>query len=240
MSSKKNIASRLDTVCDELSTKIDSVCDESLAEHKKTFDENRYIIFRNFFSPYDVMRMSRRMWFLKLNNLLEIDEQCPLSSSIYSDPVHSEMQELYRIKLEELIGYQLYPTYTYSRIYSPREILKRHRDRPSCQISITATLDYDTINNEPWELIVEPNKGYKLYPGDALVYKGCDIDHWREAFRGYSQTQVFFHYVDANGPYSEFKYDFRPSLGSSVKTKNLKLEQEIIEKLRKNNEDNRK
>jgi len=150
------------------------------------------------------------------------------------------MQEMYRYKLEELIGYQLFPTYTYSRIYSPREVLTRHRDRESCQISLTATLEYDTFDGEPWDVFVEPNTSYKLYPGDALIYKGCEIDHWRDSFIGISQMQVFFHYVDAQGPFKEFKYDLRPSLGSSVNTKNTALESELIKKFRKKNENNRK
>lgn len=211
-----------------------------MSDCKKYFDENRYVIFRNFFNMYDVMRMSRRMWFLKSSNLLIKDPQCPLSSSTYSDPIHSEMQELYRYKLEDLLGYKLLPTYTYSRIYSPREVLERHRDRPSCQISLTATLDYDTFDGEPWDLFVEPNVSYKLYPGDVLVYKGCEIDHWRDSFIGISQTQVFFHYVDANGPYTDFKYDFRPSLGSSVNTKDVNLQKKAMKKLRDNNENNLK
>lgn len=177
------------------------------------------------------MRMSKRMQFLKLTNSLKKDNQCPLSYTVYSDPVHSEMQEMYRCKLEELIGYKLLPTYTYSRIYSPKEILERHIDRPSCQISLTATLDYDTFDNEPWDFFVEPNIPHKIYPGDILVYKGCEIPHWRDLFVGISQTQVFFHYVDANGPYTNFKYDFRPSLGSSEETKNTALEDEEYEKL---------
>ena len=211
-----------------------------MSDCKKYFDENRYVIFRNFFNLYDVMRMSRRMWFLKSSNLLIKDPQCPLSSSTYSDPIHSEMQELYRYKLEDLLEYKLLPTYTYSRIYSPREVLERHRDRPSCQISLTATLDYDTFDGEPWDLFVEPDVSYKLYPGDVLVYKGCEIDHWRDSFIGISQTQVFFHYVDANGPYTDFKYDFRPSLGSSVNTKDINLQKKAMKKLRDNNENNLK
>lgn len=199
--------------------------------YKDELDENRYIIFRNFFNLYDVVRMSRRMWFLKSRNLLGNDDQCPLSLGVYGDPIQSEIQELYRKKIEMLIGYELFPTYTYSRIYSPREILKRHRDRPSCQISLTATLDYDTFDNEPWDINFDPNIKTKLYPGDALIYKGCEIEHWRDSFVGISQTQVFFHYVDANGPYAMFKYDFRPSLGSSEQTKNKIREEEEYKKL---------
>lgn len=205
---------------------------------KNIFDNNKHVLIKNFFNQYDVMRMSKRMWLLKHNGRLVRDDQCPLSESTYSDPIHSEMQEMYKYKLEETLGYNLHPTYTYSRIYSPREVLTRHRDRPSCQISLTATLDYDTFDGEPWVLFLEPNLSYKLYPGDALVYKGCEIDHWRESFIGISQTQVFFHYVDADGPYSEFKYDFRPSLGSSINTKDINLQNKIMKKLRKTNENN--
>lgn len=195
------------------------------------FEKDSYLVIKNFFNPYDIMRMSKRMRFLKSKNLLVSDDQCPLSLGIYAEPVHSEMQEMYRQKVANLTGYQLFPTYTYSRIYLPKEILKRHRDRESCQISLTATLDYETFDNEPWDLFVEPNNSIKLYPGDALIYKGCEIDHWRESFVGIQQTQTFFHYVDANGPYKNFKYDFRPSLGSSANTKNFALKEEEYKKL---------
>jgi hypothetical protein len=177
--------------------------------------------------------MAKRMMFLKQTNNLDIDIQCPKSGSIYSDSVNSEYQELYRNKLEQLIGYTLYPTYNYCRVYSPKEILKRHRDRPSCEISITATLEYDTFDDEPWDLYVEPDIKIKLYPGDALVYKGCDIEHWREKFVGAHQTQVFMHYVDANGPYAECKYDFRTSLAS--KERNLEMQRIFLEKLNETN-----
>jgi hypothetical protein len=48
------------------------------------------------------------------------------------------------------------------------------------------------------------------------VYRGCEVEHWREEFRapqGSYHVQVFLHYVDANGPYSEFKFDKRPFIG---------------------------
>jgi hypothetical protein len=122
-------------------------------------------------------------------------------------------------------------------VYSPKEVLKRHRDRPSCEISITATLEYDTFDDEPWDLYVEPDIKIKLYPGDALVYKGCEIEHWREKFIGVFQTQVFMHYVDANGPYAECKYDCRTSLTSRSEERNFELINKMQEKL---NESKRK
>jgi hypothetical protein len=56
------------------------------------------------------------------------------------------------------------------------------------------------------------NSEYELDDGDGVVYRGCDLDHWREtceAPEGWIMGQVFMHYVDANGPYSEYKYDKR-------------------------------
>jgi hypothetical protein len=183
--------------------------------YREEFDKNKFIVFRGFYDLKHVQRMAKRMHFLKQIGKCEIDDQCPLSLSSYSDSVNTEYQELYRKKIESLIGYSLYPTYNYCRIYSPKEILKKHKDRESCEISITTTLDYDTFDDEPWELYVEPDIKIKLFPGDALVYKGCEIEHWRDKFIGIFQTQVFMHYVDVNGPYAKYKYDCRPSLVAS-------------------------
>ena len=47
-----------------------------------------------------------------------------------------------------------------------------------------------------------------LEEGDAMVYKGCEVEHWREPYNeGTKLAQVFLHYVDANGPHAEWKND---------------------------------
>ena len=53
-----------------------------------------------------------------------------------------------------------------------------------------------------------------LGPGDAMLYRGCECPHWRDAFDGEQCAQVFLHYVDADGPYSEWRYDKRERLNS--------------------------
>ena len=55
-----------------------------------------------------------------------------------------------------------------------------------------------------------------MEPGDIVIYRGCDLAHWRDPFNAPEDSwhiQAFFHYVDANGPYPEFKWDRRPMLG---------------------------
>ena len=222
-----------------------------LAEDSETsdlFKKNQYVILRDFLDLKDVKRMASRMQLLKDNNVLKPDPQAPMSTGIYGDPIQSEFQITYQKKLEEAINLRLFPTYTFSRIYAPKEVLNYHKDRPSCEISFTTTLDFDTFDDEPWNIWVEAEKSnkdakkcdvierynqdpktvygipYKLYLGDILVYRGCDLSHWRTKFIGVSQTQAFLHYIDANGPYIEYKYDGRPSIGSSERVRRIEPE----------------
>ena len=59
-----------------------------------------------------------------------------------------------------------------------------------------------------------PNKGAKvrLYPGDMLIYLGCELEHWREEFKGENCGQVFLHYNEIKKENNNL-YDGRPFLG---------------------------
>jgi hypothetical protein len=62
---------------------------------------------------------------------------------------------------------------------------------------------------------VEGNSGaYSalLAPGDALLYRGIDLFHWREAYAGRELVQVFLHYADRYGPHAGRKFDGRKTL----------------------------
>ena len=68
-----------------------------------------------------------------------------------------------------------------------------------------------TYNNESkHEFLKVP---VNLEPGDMLIYKGCDLFHWREKFEGEHHLQAFLHYNDKNGPYGDNLYDGRENLG---------------------------
>ena len=72
--------------------------------------------------------------------------------------------------------------------------------------------------------VSENTKGVEivLNPGDMLVYRGCDLEHWRDEFNSDDCTQVFLHYNDANSVNAlSNKFDGRFHLGlpSEFKTK---------------------
>ena len=118
--------------------------------------------------------------------------------------------------MEKATGLKLYPAYTYARIYKKGDVLKRHKDRFSCEISTTMNLGGDD-----WPIYLEPSgkegmKGIKvdLKPGDMLVYRGCELEHWREKFTGKECIQVFLHYNNCKTPGAKDNmFDKRPHLG---------------------------
>ena len=63
-----------------------------------------------------------------------------------------------------------------------------------------------------WPIYIEGNK-IILQPGDAAIYLGCELLHWRDEFLGDFHAQSFLHYVDKNGPYEDFKIDKRDLFG---------------------------
>ena len=131
--------------------------------------------------------------------------------------------------MEKHTELKLLPTYTYTRAYKKGDVLRRHKDRPSCQISTTLHL-----GGEEWPIYIDPTGSdnvideYKgilkpnapqgnrvdLKIGDMLVYSGCELEHWRKPFEGNVCVQTFLHYNDVDGRFGkENIFDKRPMLG---------------------------
>ena len=74
---------------------------------------------------------------------------------------------------------------------------------------------------------ISGKKGIKvdLKQGDMLVYSGCELEHWRNKFKGKECVQVFLHYNDASSPEAETnRYDGRPFVGIPKTTANYLLD----------------
>ena len=155
------------------------------------------------------------------------DEQVPNTYSHYGDVAMETLLLAVQPKMEKLTKINLIPTYAYARIYKKGDILHRHKDRFSCEISTTLNLGGDEwpifIEKDPKKgglkdnkYISDNTKGIKviLKPGDMLVYKGNLCEHWRDAFEGTDCGQVFLHYNNqATKGSSDNIFDGRPHLG---------------------------
>ena len=171
-----------------------------------------------FISPYETL----------LGEYEGADGQIPHTYSSYSDMAMETLMLKCQPVMEKITGLKLAPAYTFARIYKHGDVLKRHKDRFSCEISTTMNLAGD-----PWPIYLSPNenvgipdgkkitieskaKGIKvdLKPGDMLVYSGCELEHWRNKFKGKEHIQVFLHYNNRKTPGAkENMFDKRPHLG---------------------------
>jgi hypothetical protein len=153
------------------------------------------------------------------------DPQAPGTYSHYADIAMETLLLKLHPLMEKHTKLKLLPTYSYARIYKKGDVLERHKDRFSCEVSATMNLGGDK-----WPICLEPSgkvgmKGLeiKLNPGDMLIYRGQDLEHWREKFSGKDCAQVFLHYNEIidNSSYNNI-YDQRlhPGLPCDLKKNN--------------------
>ena len=188
------------------------------------FQQHKYLIVRNAISVelanfafnYFLMKRDATEWMHKNNYVSEYtpgfgtwkDEQIPNTFSCYGDTfMETLMMKVFPV-MKQHTDLDVIPTYSYTRAYKKGDILKKHKDRPSCEISTTLHL-----GGNPWSIYVEGIK-IDLNVGDMLIYSGCELEHWREPFEGNVCVQTFLHYNNANGQYAHTnRFDKRPMLG---------------------------
>ena len=138
------------------------------------------------------------------------DAQVPNTYSHYADLVMETLLLKCQDNLEKVLNFKLQPAYSYARIYKKGDILKRHKDRFSCELSITLNLGGDV-----WPIYLKDKKEIEvnLKPGDMLFYYGCELEHWRNKFKGSNCTQVFLHYNRLTKDSKHNIYDGRPMIG---------------------------
>ena len=201
---------------------------------RKAISKDLAIFIANYFrmqkQVYDTCRQAK--YFSPFENILgyyeEPDGQIPNTYSHYANMAMETLLLKCQPGMEKATGLKLYPAYMYARIYKKGDELKRHKDRFSCEISTTMNLGGDDwpIYLRPDENVGAPDgknikaaskaKGIKvdLKPGDMLVYSGCELEHWREKFKGKECIQVFLHYNNCKTPGAKDNmFDKRPHLG---------------------------
>jgi len=209
------------------------------------FKKKKYQVIRqaiskelaNFIFNYMMLQRDAVDFLMKHNKVnpanpfigVRIDPQAPGCYAKYGDWVMETLLQYVRPIMKEKIGMDLVPTYSYTRLYEKGNKLKRHKDRPSCEVSTTLHL-----GGEVWPIFLDPSGGdyvidefkeihkpgapkgvrVDLKIGDMLIYAGCELEHWRETFQGTICSQVFLHYNHAHGPFAVTNlFDNRPMLG---------------------------
>ena len=207
-----------------------------------SFKKNKYIVIRQVISKeltnfiYDYFSLKRKVaqalyetrfispftdYFGRWN-----DDQVPNTYSHYGDIAMETLLQNLKPVMEKETKLKLSPTYSYARIYKNGDVLARHKDRFSCEISTTLNLGGDS-----WPIYLDPTSKFgqagikiELKPGDMLVYSGCELEHCREEFKGQNCGQVFLHYNKKGSKMAkENEFDKRPFIGLPSFYKGFKL-----------------
>tara|TARA_B100001250_G_scaffold104686_1_gene88301 strand:+ start:788 stop:1450 length:663 start_codon:yes stop_codon:yes gene_type:complete len=193
------------------------------------FDANGYLIIKKICDPkllhcpVPTDRGLFKWWGMREEQFVSLDDQ-QVEDSVerYWYPQYKDIHINIKDIVETAIGRGLYETYYYDRFYFPGQELKKHVDRPACEISVTVHIDTNIKENWPiWVKTVNgENVPVVLEPGDAMIYKGCERPHWREPMPGLLESirdgldkhslyyhQIFFHYVLQDGVRAHYAWD---------------------------------
>ena len=129
--------------------------------------------------------------------------------------------------IRSITGLDLVPSYDYLRIYREGDLCRVHSDRPSCEHSLSLTLDYSDGEVWPLEIGATPlpeslklvgddfggddARSFAMQPGDGVLYNGVHRRHGRTTPNpnGWS-AHLFMHWVERGGPFAEHAFDARP------------------------------
>jgi len=176
-----------------------------------TIRDLKYKKVKNFLSNEEIKLLKNYCIIKHRLNFSEFDDQQSINrdTKFLADPLMESLMLNKKNIMEDETGLELLPTYSYWRFYSKFADLEKHKDRPSCEISITVKIDSDKTS---WPIFIEGTP-IELECGDGVIYLGCELEHWREDFEGDYHIQTFLHYVDKNGPNKEWSMDKRKLYG---------------------------
>ena len=181
----------------------------------------KYKLINNFLNK-DEMKICLNYFKIKhCNNFgdqIKFDNMTLGATADYADSLSESLLICKKKKLDQITGKKLLPTYSYWRMYTHLDELKKHSDRESCEISVSVNFG---SSGESWPLYMD-DIPLETKPGDAVVYLGRDVSHYRKKFIGDWYCQAFLHYVDADGPFAEFNLDKRPNFGRPFNTEAYK------------------
>lgn len=191
--------------------------------------EKKYKIIKNFIDKKRAINFAKEFETYCKENDAKPDTQVDNALSWYNYPAFLELLVEKSNDVSALIGENVFPTYSYSRIYKNKSVLEKHIDRGSCEISLTVHLNGD----KPWEFYVIDNGNKEcilLEPGDAIIYLGMELEHGRDEYDGEKYIQVFLHYVKSKGDYSDLYFDNKKFLKSTLTESDyIKVYENIID-----------
>jgi hypothetical protein len=133
-----------------------------------------------------------------------------IGGGFYTDAIMDEIYKTASVRLEGLLDTDLLPNFHKGQTYGANDKEDIHSKKDlACEIALTFTIAHSDSN---WPLVLDTSKGLKIIhtrPGDALLYKGCELLQMREqnTFNDF-QLQHSMYWNDLNSEVGSFMKHF--------------------------------
>jgi len=168
-----------------------------------------YKVIRNYISSEEANTLGEGYKEFVVTNGIptEAEEITTNAYDFYNRPEQVALLSEKVSHINELLGSKVLPAYSFVRQYGVGSFLSKHKDRPSCEVSLSIHLQGD----KEWAFCIEDKEGNPveliLHPGDAVLYDAPNATHWREEYDGEFYIQTFHHYVMLGGEYENLFFD---------------------------------
>ena len=142
-----------------------------------------------------------------------------MTKGVYCDMIGLSYLEALQPIIEQTLHKKIYPTYSYTREYRKNSLLSCHRDRESCEISVSISIHQTEehenfyISSKEKDLSTDEDIiCVKMKQGESIIFFGMDNNegnwHWRDPIQSDSAIQIFLHYCFKDGKYTKFSYEW--------------------------------
>ena len=174
----------------------------------KQLHQEGFVIVKNMLSPNIRASLFNYMEQLEVNGVGLSDDFVDGSVYFYKHPIFEVLLKTLLPRIEDICGCELFKTYSYARQYKIGNELPSHRDREACEFTVSILLGYE---GKPWPLWITSKENrtqeISLDNGDAVIFKGIELYHWREVNSFGDCSQVFLHYVNKAGEFAQHMDD---------------------------------
>jgi len=183
-------------------------------------------IIKNLLNPLECVTLSKEMFELEAKDMT-YEHRVINCAAAYNPPqTHAAMYK-YKFQIQDAIGKKLHGTYSYGRLYRHGNVLEKHTDREASEYGVSVTTGIG--GDGQWPFYIDDTK-VMLGLGDAVIYKGTELEHWREECQHDWHTISLFFFVDADGEYKHLKDDKGGPNIAMVHEEGSAIDQEILDK----------
>jgi hypothetical protein len=177
---------------------------KQIARAAAFFAREKYTTLRGILPPEQIRAMQNYFRGLVEEGLMmfndgHVEGRYGIHNDVLSRYFHFQLAPL----ISRMVGETVKPSYVYSATYLEDAILKPHTDRPQCEFTMSFQVNFEPSQPNgvsSWALCLDDLRENRvetfLANGDGLIYKGCELVHYREHLaKGHRSTSIFFHFV---------------------------------------------